>query len=80
MLERSGVSLMASNQISAQTRVQVLLEYVGEKELDCGEVAELKKVRLLQIIQLVELQNDAKQVMLPYVYVVFYAETGKFLF
>lgn len=53
---------MASSQISAQTRVQVLIEYVNEKELDCGEVAELKRVRLQQIIQLLQLQNEASQV------------------
>lgn len=55
---------MASSQISAQTRVQVLIEYVNEKELDCGEVAELKRVRLQQIIQLLQLQNEASQVSL----------------
>jgi len=53
---------MASSQISAQTRVQVLIEYVNEKELDCGEVAELKRLRLQQIIQLLQLQNEASQV------------------
>ncbi|CAL8069824.1 unnamed protein product [Orchesella dallaii] len=62
MFERSGISVMASSQISAQTRVQVLIEYVNEKELDCGEVAELKRVRLQQIIQLLQLQNEASQV------------------
>lgn len=30
---------MASSQISGGTRVQVLLEYLGEKELDAGEVS-----------------------------------------
>lgn len=53
---------MASNQISAGTRVQVLLEYVSEKEMDCGEVAEMKRLRLTQVIQLVQLQNEANQV------------------
>jgi len=62
MLERSGVNLMASGQISAGTRVQVLLEYVGEKELDFVEVCDLKRIRLQQLIQKQQLQNDANQV------------------
>jgi triple functional domain protein len=62
LLERSGVSVMASGQISAGTRVQVLLEYLGEKELDFGEVCEGKRVRLTQLIQKQQLLNDANQV------------------
>ena len=53
---------MASNQISAQTRVQVLLEYVHEKHMDFEELAEVKRARLQQVIQLVQLQNEANQV------------------
>ena len=62
MFERSGINLMASNQISAQTRVQVLLEYVHEKDMDFEELAEVRRTRLQQIIQLVQLQNEANQV------------------
>jgi triple functional domain protein len=62
MFERSGINLMASNQISAQTRVQVLLEYVHEKDMDFEEVAEARRTRLQQMIQLAQLQNEANQV------------------
>jgi hypothetical protein len=53
---------MASSQISGGTRVQVLLEYLAEKELDAGEVAHLKRTKLQQQIQLQQLQNEANQV------------------
>ncbi|XP_021962830.1 kalirin isoform X3 [Folsomia candida] len=62
MLERSGVTLMASSQISGGTRVQVLLEYLADKELDAGEVAHLKRTKLQQLIQIHQLQSDANQV------------------
>ena len=57
---------MASSQISGGTRVQVLLEYLGEKELDAGEVAHLKRNKLQQLIQIHQLQSDANQV--KYIY------------
>lgn len=80
MLERSGVTLMASSQISGGTRVQVLLEYLADKELDAGEVAHLKRTKLQQLIQIHQLQSDANQVLtnpksrlsLPHIIFVFY--------
>lgn len=62
MFERSGLNVMASSQISAQTRVQVLLEYVNEKHLDLEDLAEGKRVRIQQVIQILQLQNEANQV------------------
>ena len=74
MFERSGINLMASTQISAQTRVQVLLEFVHEKDLDFEDLAEARRVRLQQTIQLLQLQNEANQVsrfMLSFHYKIF---------
>ncbi|KAJ9574580.1 hypothetical protein L9F63_008253, partial [Diploptera punctata] len=60
--ETSGMSLMADSQYSAQTRVQVLLEFLHEREMDLEDLAEIKRVKLEQCVQLCQFQNDANQV------------------
>ncbi|XP_066996303.2 kalirin [Anabrus simplex] len=60
--ENSGMSLMADSQYSAQTRVQVLLEFLHEREMDLEDLAEMKRVKLEQCVQLCQFQNDANQV------------------
>jgi triple functional domain protein len=60
--ETSGMSLMADSQYSAQTRVQVLLEFLHEREMDLEDLAEMKRVKLEQCVQLCQFQNDANQV------------------
>jgi len=60
--ETSGMSLMADSQYSAQTRVQVLLEFLHEREMDLEDLAEMKRVKLDQCVQLCQFQNDANQV------------------
>jgi len=63
MLEHSGAgSLLADSQNLASTRVQTLLEFLRERELDLEDVAERKRVSLHQCVQLRHLENEARQV------------------
>lgn len=62
VFETSNISLMADSQYSAQTRVQVLLEFLHEREMDLEDLAEMKRVKLEQCVQLCQFQNDANQV------------------
>lgn len=62
MFETSNIALMADSQYSAQTRVQVLLEFLHEREMDLEDLAEMKRVKLEQCVQLCQFQNDANQV------------------
>lgn len=62
VFETSGICIMADSQYNAQTRVQVLLEFLHEREIDLEEVAEVKRVKLEQCIQIGQFQNDANQV------------------
>lgn len=52
VLESSGVCVMADSQYNAQTRVQVLLEFLHEREVDLEDLAEMKRVKLEQCVQL----------------------------
>lgn len=54
---------MADSQYSAQTRVQVLLEFLHEREMDLEDLAELRRVKLEQSVQLCQLQTNASQVL-----------------
>ncbi|XP_075229474.1 trio Rho guanine nucleotide exchange factor isoform X4 [Lycorma delicatula] len=62
VFETSGVSVMADSQYSAQTRVQVLLEFLHEREMDLEDLAEMKRVKLEQCVQLCQFRADANQV------------------
>lgn len=62
LMESSGVTVMADAQFPAQTRVQVLLEFLHEKEMDLEDLAEMRRVRLEQALQLGQYQSDANQV------------------
>lgn len=53
---------MADGQHSATARVQVLLEFLNEREMDAEDLAEMRRVRLEQAAQLVQLQTDATHV------------------
>lgn len=53
---------MADGQHSAASRVQVLLEFLNEREMDAEDLAEMRRVRLEQASQLVQLQTDATHV------------------
>ncbi|KAF8773665.1 Triple functional domain protein like [Argiope bruennichi] len=63
LFESSGIQLMADDQYDGQARVQVLLDFLQERHLDLEDVAEMKRVKLEQSIQLCQLENDASQVM-----------------
>jgi hypothetical protein len=65
LMESSGVTVMADAQFPAQTRVQVLLEFLHEKEMDLEDLAEMRRVRLEQALQLGQFQSDANQVHIP---------------
>ncbi|XP_012230227.2 kalirin isoform X2 [Linepithema humile] len=62
VLEEAGVCIMADGQHSAAARVQVLLEFLNERELDAEDLAEMRRVRLEQAAQLLQLQTDASHV------------------
>lgn len=57
---------MADSQYSAQTRVQVLLEFLHEREMDLEDLAEMKRVKLEQCVQLCQFRADANQVQTNY--------------
>ncbi|XP_042899532.1 kalirin isoform X2 [Parasteatoda tepidariorum] len=63
LFESSGIQLMADHQYDGQARVQVLLDFLQERHLDLEDVAEAKRVKLEQSIQLCQLENDASQVL-----------------
>lgn len=62
VLDKSGVGVMADSQYTAQTRVQVLLEFLHERHMDLVELSEIKRSRLDQAVQLCQFNNDASQV------------------
>ncbi|KAL1516598.1 hypothetical protein ABEB36_000493 [Hypothenemus hampei] len=62
VFETSGICVMADAQYNAQTRVQVLLEFLHDREVELEDLAEMKRVKLEQCIQLGQFQNDANQV------------------
>ena len=53
---------MADSQYDAQTRIQVLLEYLHERELDLEDLAEQKRIKLEQCLQLRGFETEARQV------------------
>lgn len=74
---------MADSQYTAQTRVQVLLEFLHERHMDLVELSEIKRSRLDQAVQLCQFNNDASQVRLirfkmfvyTYIYICIYTYT-----
>ncbi|XP_013406605.1 kalirin isoform X3 [Lingula anatina] len=62
LFENSGIQLMADSQYDAQTRVQVLLEYLHEREMDLEDIAEAKRIKLDQCVQLRHFETEARQV------------------
>ncbi|XP_055630894.1 triple functional domain protein [Toxorhynchites rutilus septentrionalis] len=62
LFESSGLLIMADPHTTAQTRVQYLLEFLHDRELDLEDLAEAKRIKLEQSMQLCHFQNDANQV------------------
>lgn len=73
-MDKSGVGVMADSQYTAQTRVQVLLEFLHERHMDLVELSEIKRSRLDQTVQLCQFNNDASQVKIIkiFIYIVIY--------
>ena len=59
--ERSGITLMADSQYNGQTRVQVLLDYIQERQMDIEDLAAIRRIRLEQCVQLCQFESDANQ-------------------
>ena len=53
---------MANSQYDAQTRIQVLLDYLHDRVVDLEEMAEQKRLKLEQCVQLRQFEVEAKQV------------------
>ena len=53
---------MADSQYNAQTRIQVLLEYLHEREMDLEDLGEQKRVKLEQCVTLRHFETEARQV------------------
>lgn len=53
---------MADSQCEAQSRIQALLEYLHEREMDLEAIAESKRERLEQLVQLRNFEVEARQV------------------
>ena len=64
IFETSGIQLMADTQCDAQGRIQALLEYLHEREMDLETIAESKRQRLEQCVQLRNFELEARQVVL----------------
>ena len=62
IFEHSGVRVMAEGDYDAQTRIQTLLEYIHEREVELEERSEQKRIKLHQCVQLRHLENEARQV------------------
>ena len=57
---------MSDSQYNGQTRVQVLLEYLQEREMDLEDLGSVRRIKLEQCIQLCQFETDANQVMLKH--------------
>ena len=53
---------MSDSQYNGQTRVQVLLEYLQEREMDLEDLGSVRRIKLEQCIQLCQFETDANQV------------------
>lgn len=62
LYESCGFIIMADGTHTANSRVQYLLEFLHERELDLEDLAETKRIKLEQAMQLCHFQNDANQV------------------
>ncbi len=53
---------MADSQYSGQSRVQLLLDYIAEREIDLEDLGTIRRIKLEQCIQLCQFESDANQV------------------
>ncbi len=54
---------MADSEQVATARVQMILEFLHEREMDLEDLSELRRVRLEQMVQFCQFQVDANQVL-----------------
>ncbi|XP_037933419.1 triple functional domain protein isoform X2 [Teleopsis dalmanni] len=62
MFESAGFILMADATHTAQARIEYLLDFLRDREIDLEELSEAKRAKLEQAVQLCQFQNDANQV------------------
>ena len=62
VFEQSGLQLMADSQYDAPTRIQVMLEFLHEREMDLEDLAEQKRTKLEQCVHLRQYEMEARQV------------------
>jgi hypothetical protein len=53
---------MVDSEFDAQTRIQSMLEFIHQRKIELDEMAEQKRIRLHQCVQLRHLENEARQV------------------
>ena len=53
---------MSDSQINGVTRVQMLLEYLQEREMDLEDLGAIRRIKLEQCVQLCQFESDANQV------------------
>lgn len=62
MFETAGMIVMADSSNSAQSRIQYLMEFLQDRGLELEDMAEIKRLKLEQAVQLCQFKNDANQV------------------
>lgn len=62
ILQNTDMTVMADNQYTAQTRVLQLLEFLHERKIEVERLAERKRAKLEQFVQLNQFREDANQV------------------
>jgi len=62
LFENAGFISMADATHTAQARIEYLLDFLREREIDLEEMSEAKRAKLEQAVQLCQFQNDANQV------------------
>lgn len=61
-METSGLDIQADGETDAVSKVSMLLECLHERNRDLSDLAEVKRVKLEQRIQLLEFENEANRV------------------
>jgi triple functional domain protein len=62
IIDNSTLTVMADANHTAQTRVKYFLEYLRDREHELVDLADTKRMKLEQAMQLCHFQNDANQV------------------
>lgn len=57
------MTIMADSEQTATNRIQMILEFLHEREMDIEDLSEMRRVRLEQAVQFCQFQSDASQVL-----------------